>query len=116
MSPMGKVAASPHALPAIGIPSPEADHRAIAELDPSEIELFMEEVRFSAPALLGEESVVTATWLLSLLGQMTQQQLSGFSKCWPLIVHVTSHGRKMFCRNKMRHPTVRRISRVRLTH
>ena len=45
MSPMGKVAASPHALPAIGIPSPEADHRAIAELDPSEIELFMEEVR-----------------------------------------------------------------------
>ncbi len=53
MSPMGKVAASPHALPAIGIPSPEADHRAIAELDPSEIELFMEEVRFSAPALFG---------------------------------------------------------------
>jgi predicted amino acid-binding ACT domain protein len=53
MNPAEEVLVKSRMLPTIGIPSPEADHRAIARLDPSEIELFMEEVRFSAPALFG---------------------------------------------------------------
>lgn len=36
---------TPSDLPCIGIPSPEADHRAIAKLDPSVIEDFLEETR-----------------------------------------------------------------------